>query len=446
MQEKVAEAAAGSNYVPPSRGGNELIPKGAPTEGNPAEGRPDANPTPESYTATGRLTADQWKEKVSKYNKSVGKEPKKPKADAKTPAPAQQPVAETPPAEDPQEPAEQPVAEGAEPPQEGEPAQEGEGEAAPAPGTPPKFKVTPKFTAVGKEYTLPDYLANAITTPEQEKEVKDLYTKAMGLDHVKMRHQELTDKHTQLTTEHNEVVEGIEDLSAIYADAVKTQNPLLLNHFFEQLQIPHQVILQYAQALAQFYESDPAQQQQVMMSLNAYRQARESGKQNQKLTSGNRQLQVQARTTELDSALAKPEISPFVQKFEQQYGPGSFKQELIRNGIYVHKTEGKDLSIAENVNQVVTRFGLNAAPAAAGAPQAPQAQGQAPAAQPAPAQNPSPAPAPQAQRQPQVIPAQPHNKVPTIPAVNGKSSASPTKQAPKDVADIKKIRKQKYGF
>lgn len=446
MKDKVAEASAGSNYVPPSKGSLEFNKSAPAHEASPAEGKPDANPTPESYTAQGRLTPDQWKEKVSKYNKSVGKEPKKPKKDAEPPAAqAGEPVAEDPPAEDPQKPGEQPLAEGAEPAQEGEPAEEGEVADPQAPATPAKFTVNPKFTAVGKEYTLPDYLAKAISSPEQEKEVKDLYTKAMGLDHVKMRHQELTDKHTQLSQEHHETVEAIQDLSEIYQEAVKTQNPLLLNHFFDQLQIPHQVILQYAQKLAEFYESDPSQQQQVMMSLTAYRQAREAGKQNQRLTQGNRQFQVQARTVELDSALAKPEIAPFVAKFEAQYGPGSFRQELIRNGIYVHKTENRDLSIAENVNQVVTRFGLNAAPAAAQAPgMQPQAAPGA-AAQPAPAANPSPAPAPQGQQQPQVVPAQPHRKVPTIPAVNGKSGTSPTKQAPRSVDDIRKIRKQKYG-
>lgn len=435
MQEKVAVETAGSNYVPPAAGSEPLISKGPATEVSEREARPDVAPPTESYTDKGPLTADSWKDKVNKFNKSTGKKPKSDKEE--TVASARDAVSEETPAENTEEPTTEAV-EGA-----GAGAEEGsateEGQAATT--APKKHVVVSKFTAVGKEYELPKYLVDAIASPEQEKEVKDLYTKAMGLDHVKQRAQETTDKYTALQGEHNEVVDSISDLSSIYKEAVQTQNPLLLNHFFDKLQIPHQVILQYATALAQFYESDPATQQQQAQALEAHRRAREAGQQNQRLTQGSRQAQVQARTTELDSALARPEIATPVQTFEQKYGPGSFKQELIRNGLYVFQTEKRDLSVAENVNQVMQRFGLTAAPAN-GTPAAPVPQVPAAGAAPASA---SPA-AGAAPKGPPVIAAQPHNKVPTIPGVNGKSGTSPAKQAPKNLDDLKAIRKKKFGF
>jgi hypothetical protein len=427
----------GSGYTPPGPGTVEHANKPA-FEPNPREAKPDANPSPESYTDAGKLTSDKWKEKVGKFNKSVGKEPKKPaKAADQTPPPASGAVSEAAPAQNTEEPQTPVVEEAAKLDSEGNPIEE---TAAPA-QEPEKFKVNTKFSVMGKEYEFPKFMAEAVSSPEQEKELRDVFTRAMAFDHTKQRNQELQDKFKTLETDHGELVDGVEDLSNIYQEAVKSGNPLLLNHFFENLKIPHQVILQYAQALAQFYESDPSQQQTTMAALEAHRRAREMGKQNARLTQGNFQGQVQARTMELETVLARPEISSSVQQFEQKFGPGSFKQELIRNGVYVFQTERRDLSIAENMNQVLTRFGITAAQATGNpATAAPQV----PAANPAPAAAASSAPAPSGGKP--VIPAQPHRQVPTIPAVNGKSGMSPTKQAPKNIQDIKNMRKQKYGF
>lgn len=440
MQEKVAAATAGSGYTPPTPGGEALIPKNAPpTQVSEREARPDANPSPESYTDTGKLNSSTWLEKVKKHNKATGKPDRKPTEE--TPSPATEPAA-APARTHEKKPAEQPVAQATEQDPAASPAEEGQvadpadpnAEAAPA-----AFVPNPKFNVMGKEYEIPKVLVDAITTPEQEKELRDTYTRAMAFDHTKARHQELNDKFTGLQSEHNEVVEGIDELKEIYEEAVTKQNPLLLNEFFAKLQIPPQVILQYAQSLSEYLNLDPAQQQTVLGTLEAHKRAREAGKQNQRLTKSQSQSQVSARTLELDSVLARPEVSTSVQSFEQKYGPGSFKQELIRNGIYVWQTEKRDLSVAENVSQVMQRFGLTAAPAAGSTT---ASVPQVPAAAPAPAAPAAPAAAPQGK--PAVIPAQPHNKVPVIPGVTGKST-SPMKQAPRSIEDLKAIRKQKFG-
>jgi len=411
----------------------EAIPAGA-TVVSEREAIPDANASPESYTDQGKLTADKWKEKTAKFHQKNGSKPAKVAKSASTTA-ATEPgeakafqVEEKPPVEATSEvDAEAGAASGEE---------ETEGAAA----APKAFTPNPKFTAVGKEYTLPDYLAKAITSPEQEKELKDVYSKAMGLDHVKQRFQEVSDKYVGLETQHQEVTEGIQELAEIYAEAVQTQNPLILNDFFQKLQIPPQVILQYAQALSNYMDQDPASQQQVAAQLEAHRRARVLSQQNQQFSQSNFQSSVQARTMEMNTALARPEIAPTVQQFNAQFGPQAFEQELIRNGVYVHKTTGRDISIAENVAQVMQRFRLQGGQAPGQAPQVSQAQAQQ---QPQGQLPQNPASAPQANGKP-VVPAQPHNKVPVIPGVNGKST-SPTKQQFRSAEDIKKYRQQKYG-
>lgn len=424
------------NQTPPpaaSASAAEAIPAGA-TVVSEREAIPDANASPESYTDQGKITPQKWKEKAAKFHEKNGGKPAKvaQPAAAATPPAAREAATlqfeEKPAAEAATEVAARTGAESTEEKEEG---------AAPAPTA---FTPNPKFTAVGKEYTLPEYLAKAITSPEQEKELKDVYSKAMGLDHVKQRFQEVSDKHVNLEKEHLEVTGGIQELADIYAEAVQAQNPLILNDFFQKLQIPPSVILQYAEALSNYLSQDPASQQAVAGQLEAHRRARVLSQQNQQFSQSNFQSSVQARTMEMNTALARPELAPTVQQFNAQYGENAFQAELVRNGIYVHKTTGRDISIAENVAQVMQRFRLQGAPAPGQAPQVPQATAQQQPQSQAPQNQ---APSPQANGKP-VVPAQPHNKVPVIPGVNGKSG-SPTKQQFRSAEDLVKYRKEKYG-
>lgn len=419
----------GSQPITPAASTSEpIIPPGPSTEVGEREARPQ-EVNPESYTDQGKLTAEKWKEKVKKFHK-------KDKVTAEeTPPPAPETPAEE------EKPAQPAASE--EKPNEPEKPQKEEEKAAPAAKSGEKFKANPKFNVMGKEYEIPKLIADTITTPEQEKELKDVYTKVQAFDHVKARSQETQDKLAQITEQHNSVVDGLDDLKGIYKEAVESQNPLLLNEFFAKLKIPPQVILQYAHAVAQYLELPPDQQQAINGQLDAHRRARDTGKQNQRLTTERFQSEVQARTTALESALARPDIAAQVQAFEAQPGrkPGDFKEQVIRNGVYAWHQRKVDLPIEDNIREVVAMFGLNAAPAPGNAAPAPQAQG-APQAQ-AGSSTPPPA-APQAPGSKPVVPAQPHRDVPTIPGVTGKTS-SPTKQGFKSLDEIRKHRKEKFG-
>jgi hypothetical protein len=421
------EMESGSPALAPSSGTQEpIIPSGPATEVGEREARVPETP-PESYTDQGPLTADKWKEKVKKFHKK-----EKLTAD-ETPTPEAPAAEENEPAAAKTEEKEEKIAEKAQ--EKGK-----ENEPVDASG---KFKPSTKFNVMGKEYEIPKVLADVITSPEQEKELRDVYTKAMALDHVKARQTETQDKLAQVTTQHNEVVEGLDDLKGIYKEAVESQNPLLLNDFFAKLKIPPQVILQYAQAVAQYLELPADQQVAINGQLDAHRRARDTGKQNQRLSTERFQSEVQARTTALESALARPDIVAQIQAFEAQPGrkPGDFKEQVIRNGVYAYHAKRVDLPIEENIQQVMSMFGLSVAPASGNAAPAPQVPGalqpQANSATPAPA-------APQAPGTKPVVPAQPHRNVPVIPGVNGKTS-SPTKQGFKSIDALRQHRKEKFG-
>lgn len=363
------------------------------------EAKPDAQPTDESYEEPKNLTPEAWAEKAAKYTNKTSKK-------AEKAAKSEEKVVPLIPPEKPEE--------GAETDEKPLPAA--------ADGWKPKEKYT--FTAIGKEYDLPKWAKESIKTPEQEKGFIEVFEKAMGLDHVKQRHQELFDKHSELQTNHQDLVGGVQELRTIYADALQTGNLLKLDDFFNILKIPPQVVLQYALKRAELEEMSPEQRQIVQGQMSAERQARELEKQNQSLGNSAQQAESRALGLLLDIELAKPDVVSVAQAYDSAPGrkPGDFRQRVVDHGEYVWlKSKGTSfLKPGDAVSQVIAQYGLTpAAPAPTSA-------------------NPA-----QAQTQPTAksVPA-PHRDVPTIPAVTGKPSQSPMKSKVRSIDDIRRIQKE----
>lgn len=381
----------------------EPTPAPAPAPAPAPQPKPEAKEDP----FTKPLTKDNWKERVA-----LAKERnKKAKAEEKAAAEGreQAPEAQKPSEKAPKEP----------PKQAPEAAEE----------TPPPaasdFKPTGKFRALGKEYELPKHLLEAIKTPEQERELLDVYSKAHGLDHIKQRHTELYEQHRATVEEHNALVGDIDEIKGIYSQALKQRNPLLMADFFEALQIPVEHVLQFADAVKQYGELDPTVRSQVDQSLSAQRENRSLSKQSQGALSQAQAASAQAMGMHLNAVLARPDVAQAIKLFSERTGqsPDQFREHVINTGSLAWFQEQKNLPVEEAVNRTIKMLGLTPAPA-------PQAQ---PAQTPAPA---APAPAPQAQVQAAPTAPAPHRAVPTIPGVSGKST-SPTKTKIRTLEDLR---------
>ncbi len=417
---------------------------------NDAPARKDNTPRPGQYeSSAGKMDSSKWMEKLNAHRTAKGQKPLTGKGEAdagkdlkkaKTPAPKRgdrnvvaDPLLETHAEEEKVDPPEEIIEETPSPaegdePQEGEEgaeAIEGDGESE----DDGKYKVNPKFSALGKEYELPKFLSDKVTNAEEEQQVKDIYSKAMGLDHVKMRQQETENRLLEVSETHNGMVDFVQDLKEIFADATKPGGNIhMLDDWFAQLQIPVQHILRYAAEKVQFMELEPAQQQAVLNQIQAQRNARTVGKQNLQIQKSANSSAIQARVRELDFALAKPDVAPIQQAFDSSPGrkPGDFKNLVQEVGEYTYyKSRGQtDLTVEQAIQAAISAHGLKANAPAATAPKAPAAQ--------AGAHAPSPAPK---------VPVAPQrHKVPTIPGVQGASGSSPTKVKPKSIEDLKKLR------
>jgi hypothetical protein len=388
------------------------IPQGAKVVSG-GEARPK-EVSPDSYKPEPRLNQTSFMEKLKKHNPNIGKKKivEQSPAAEKTVTTKQAEEKVDPPAAD----AKEVVIEN----QTGEEISVTNEEKT----EPAAFKAPEKFMSLGKEYDLPKWAQDAIKDPNSEKEVKEIFEKAIAVDRFKEKNKEISDKYESLNKTHLNVMSGIQDLKAIYAETLQTRNWHRMDDFFKRLQIPIDVVLQYAAEKVSYMELPPDQRALIDGQQEAQRRARELETQSRHSQNSAFEAEVRTRRLLLDAALAKPDISTVVQRFESAPGrkPGDFRIAVAEHAEYTwHKTQGKvDLSAEDAINEVIQKYGLTATSAPSQpAPQAPAPQQNAPTAPKVPA---------------------PHQPVPVIPSISGRSS-SPTKQPPKSIADLRKLGK-----
>lgn len=289
-----------------------------------------------------------------------------------------------------------------EPPAEGDGAGEGELEQAAAPSYEPNYK----FKVLEEEKEFDEFLRGAIKDEETEKQVRELYEKAYGLEHVKAERQKIRDEYKQLKEESDALNGALGQLSEYV-------NKDDLHTFFQELGIPEQKVLQYAIERAQYSDLSPEQRQQWDQQYNERQRAYMLERQNQELLAAQQQSAVNQRVGELESYLQSPEISSVVQSFDSRVGkPGSFMAEVIKRGqYYASLPEPQDISVQQAVNEVLNLVG--------GISQQQAAAAEIPVEQ-------------------KVI--VPEDK-PTIPNIKG-SGTSPTKKLPNSIDDLRKLQKQ----
>lgn len=273
-----------------------------------------------------------------------------------------------------------------------------------------------KFKVLDQEKEFDEWAKKAITDAQMEKQVRQLYEKAHGLDFVKNDRTRLRSELEKVSQEHTGLRKSIDTLSGF------VQKGDFLS-FFEALKIPEQQVFKWVHDRIQFLQK-PAQEQQV------YNQARMESQRVQTLMEQNQQLQTMAqqyavnmRMQEMDSYLTRPELADFANRYDSHLGnPGAFRRAVVERGQYHALTTGKDIPVTQAINEVLQILGA-IPPKTAAAP--------AQAAQPAAQAQPEGTPQPQA---PAVA-----EKKPVITNVQGRGGASPVRKVPKTLADLKKL-------
>jgi hypothetical protein len=266
-----------------------------------------------------------------------------------------------------------------------------------------------KFKVMDKEYEFDEFIRPTITKDNYDK-IKDLYTKAYGLDHEKSRAERYKSEFERLTP--------IEQQFAQQNKTLGYMGTLLQNKdyntLFKELNIPDDAVAQYAIQRLNYRELPPEQQREQDRIFEERQRLRMLELQNQEYSQQLQSTVIQARGQELESYLQGPAKSA-AESFDQRVGkPGAFREEVIRRGQMAYYTQKKDIPVAEAVNEVIRLAGIS-----------PQTQGQASNMNTANFHT-------------------PQDKKPYLPNIRG-SNMSPVRKQFSSVDDLKKKYNEMFG-
>ena len=271
-----------------------------------------------------------------------------------------------------------------------------------APAWAPNFKVK----SYDKEYEIDEMFRPLIKDQETEKKVRSVFEKAYGLDEMKPKYQKAREELEGIRPtlkEYDTLKNSLSNLSEMY-------NKGDLENFFKTIGVPDQVLFSYVQKRLEYNDLTPekrAEYDRMVASRNENYslQSRYQGMEQQFQA-----MQTQIRGQEMRMELSQPGVHEVAQQYDSAVGPGAFAQEVMNQGLFVWKTQGKDISAKEAIDLVMQRV----KPLLGNVVSQQTTQQQAAPVVPKPA---------------------------VIPNISG-TSTSPVKQKVRSLEDLKKLQKQ----
>lgn len=275
----------------------------------------------------------------------------------------------------------------------------------------PTYTPNYKFKVMNEEKEFDPIFKGLVKDAETEKKIKEFHEKAYGLDVVKADRDQVKEKFKTINTKY----ENLDKTLSQFSKYLQNDD---MGSFFKGLKIPDDMVFRYvAKRLNEM--NLPADQQAMVQRQESERQRLyQLEQQNAELMSSHENTQVQARTYELDSTLAKQDVQQLASMYDSRMGKsGAFRDAVIEHGIFIHKLQGIDVPAEQAVQAVMQKL----SPLLSGQPQAPQVQnGQA---------QPTPSNAGQNRQAP-----------PVIPVVSG-NGTSPVKSRPRSLKELKEYAK-----
>ena len=287
-------------------------------------------------------------------------------------------------------------------------AVEASSDAAPAQAqATPEWKPSYKFKVKDTEHEFDEWVRPVVKDKETEEKLRDLYSKAYGIEEVKADRQSLKEKYSELETKSQHIDSSLKQLG----DYIRKGN---FDKFFEEIQLPKEKVLQYALNELKIMQLPEAERAQIEADKAREAQFEQIQNQNLTLQQQHEKFVVEQVKRDISFELAKPEVSQVALSFDERVGkPGAFQQEVLKRGAYyesVHKTTPPAQQVVQEVLQLVGFQMANGNSAI---------NTQAAAATPAPAA-----------------------KKPVIPSFNGSGSTSPTRKVVQSIADIRALGQQ----
>lgn len=269
----------------------------------------------------------------------------------------------------------------------------------------PAYNPNFSYRVLKEEKEIPERFRALVTDETSEKEVRELFEKADGLEAVKSHRDQLQSNVEQFQ---KEWVPYIQETTA----ALEAARSGDFQTFFQKVGISNQQIFEYTKQQLELMK-DPQRYAASEQSRIAQSRATELEQNYAQLQNRYQQVEVRQRDTELKFAMERPEIRDAVQAFDQRMGAGAFRAECIRVAQAAALSPDKrDLSADEAIDHVIRVSGW-----------APQQKTVAAPARPVAA--------------PRTVP----RETKTLPNITGKAT-SPAKRIPKSLDDLRQLAKE----
>lgn len=275
------------------------------------------------------------------------------------------------------------------------------------PAAPAPFQPNFKFKAFGKEHEIEDTFRSLIKDKDTEEKVRKFHEKAYAME-----------KFQEDSKKFKGDFESYKAQTEPNLKAMNHFNNLLKNkdwdNFFGGLQVPKEEIFDWVRKQLELESMDPRQRSEIERANQIRQQNYAYEQQMQEQTQSFQQLSVQTRQMQLDSLMARQDISSQAEKVDQAYGRiGAFRDLVIEEAAnHWHRTQ-QDLPADAAVQLALKKFGVFLSPQGAVTSPAQAAAPSAPAG----------------------------NAAPIIPHVAG-SGRSPVKKSPRSLDDLRAIAKQ----
>lgn len=279
-------------------------------------------------------------------------------------------------------------------------------------GIPAAYQPNFKFKAYGQEYEIPEFVRQAVKDQATEKQLKEIFEKAYGLEVMKPKLEKSRTDLGQVQSEYKRLKNNTNQLGMY----IQNRD---FDSFFDALKVPVKDLQSWMLMRLQEQELPPHAQAEIQRARQIQRDNYSLYNRNQELSETALGQQEQAKIQELQSVFTRPDVQAVMSSFDQRQGAGSFEREVIRRAAMEEQLYGKrDVSAEAVVNDLLAMLGGQTGANNAPVPpafQPPQGngQGQTPAT----------------------------GKPPVIPNVGGKNS-SPAKKLPRSLDDLRKLAKE----
>jgi hypothetical protein len=255
------------------------------------------------------------------------------------------------------------------------------------------------LSGIREQKEFDERLRSVIKTKEDEDYIRDLVTKADGLDVNKRNLQTAMEEKEQLLQKYSPMEKDVEMV-------LQMRDNGDIGSVLQALGIEKKQFLKYAYEVATYDDLTPEQKSIYDKKHELQGSSYQLKRQNEQLENRLRSIEIQTRQSDLEQRLNQKEIAPIVQEFDQRNGQNAFWNEVVKRGALYSTQFNQVKQAGELISEIINLYGLKA----------PQPQ------QPKPS-----------------VSAKP---LPVLPNTGSGSSVVPLKQKPTSVKQLKELARE----